>query len=491
MQLPLLPGTILQNRYCLLQVLGQGGFGRTYLVEDQARFNELCVLKEYTPKHTGIYVLDKSQELFNREAKTLYQIQHPQIPQFRAFFKENERLFLMQDYIAGKTYRTLLNERHKKGQTFSEKEMVQFLFQILPVLNYIHNISPKKNEGIIHRDISPENLICRQSDQMPVLIDFGTVKHMVFSSKSPEDIPPETIVGKVGYAPEEQLLKGEVSPNSDLYALGITVIVLMTGRKPQDFFDKFLRSRGWQEDVPSVSRLFATVLNRMIDPIPSCRYQSATELLQALRSLQGLISDPPTPPTPPKDPKGSQPRPPTPPNGSGDIINNPSILRFLQELILILGKQIVSASPLEKSIVAIGAGLILLFTLVLREKPVFPELTPLSILVDIPEKLIVTLPPLQTPTNSRIVTLQGRVVKQPIRHYIEVQSGQRMNALVKEGRVLMTLYQPNQEPMTEGITRLNNVLLGPGDYTFEVYVNKNEGITESDYTIEVRLYDIN
>ncbi|HEY9832626.1 MAG TPA: phosphotransferase [Stenomitos sp.] len=87
-------------------------------------------------------------------------------------------------------------------------------------------------KGIIHRDISPENLMFRQSDKMPVLIDFGTVKHNVFSAVSTEGMPPETVVGKVGYVPEEQLIKGEVSPNSDLYALGITVIVLMIAEKP-------------------------------------------------------------------------------------------------------------------------------------------------------------------------------------------------------------------------------------------------------------------
>lgn len=473
MQLPLLPGTILQNRYCLLQVLGQGGFGRTYLVEDQSRFNELCVLKEYTPKHTGTFVLEKSRELFQREAETLYKIKHPQIPQFRATFEEDERLFLMQDYIEGKTYRTLLSERHKEGQTFSEKEMLQFLFDILPVLNYIHN------KGIIHRDISPENLMFRQSDKMPVLIDFGTVKHNVFSAVSTEGIPPETVVGKVGYAPEEQLIKGEVSPNSDLYALGITVIVLMTGHKPQDFFDEFLRSRCWKKDVPSVSRLFAMVLDRMINPIPSHRYQSATELLQTLRSLKELFPSPPSP----------IPNPPNPPQPNLD--EDPDYLQFIKfvkKLIFSLGRRIISGSPLEKSIVAIGAGLILLFIVFFPKEQAKLPAEPEPTLA--PEATSI---PVSTPIQPPPIILQGKhlVAKQPFSHYIEIKPGQQMNAFVKEGRVFMTLYKPNKEPLIERITKLNDVLLPPGIYTFDVQVNEKDGITESDYTIEVRLYDIN
>ncbi|MGL4617460.1 MAG: protein kinase domain-containing protein, partial [Chroococcidiopsis sp.] len=106
LQPPLQLGTVLQNRYRVDRVLGQGGFGRTYLAEDLGRFNELCALKELIPAQADNYALEKSQQLFQREAAILYQIQHPQVPQFRATFEEDRRLFLVQDYVAGKTYRT-------------------------------------------------------------------------------------------------------------------------------------------------------------------------------------------------------------------------------------------------------------------------------------------------------------------------------------------------------------------------------------------------
>ena len=102
---PAIPsGTVLQNRYHILRILGQGGFGRTYLAEDRGRFDELCAIKEYVSPKTGAYALEKSKELFEREASILYQIQHPQVPQFRAVFEENDRFFLIQDYVAGQTY---------------------------------------------------------------------------------------------------------------------------------------------------------------------------------------------------------------------------------------------------------------------------------------------------------------------------------------------------------------------------------------------------
>ncbi|HBK61993.1 MAG TPA: serine/threonine protein kinase, partial [Cyanobacteria bacterium UBA11166] len=104
-------GTILQNRYHLIRVLGQGGFARTYLAEDLNRFNEPCALKELIPPQTESQGIDKSKELFQREATTLYQIKHPQVPEFRATFEQDGRLFLVQDYVEGKTYRELLNER--------------------------------------------------------------------------------------------------------------------------------------------------------------------------------------------------------------------------------------------------------------------------------------------------------------------------------------------------------------------------------------------
>ena len=147
MQPPITTGTILQNRYRIIKTLGQGGFGRTYLTEDQRRFNELCTLKELIPTTTSTSSWQKAQDLFRREAEVLYQIKHPQIPQFREQFEQDQRLFLVQDYVEGKTYRALLDERQASNAVFTQVEVMYLIQSLLPVLTYIHG------NGIIHRDI--------------------------------------------------------------------------------------------------------------------------------------------------------------------------------------------------------------------------------------------------------------------------------------------------------------------------------------------------
>lgn len=276
MQLPIPTGTVLQNRYRLISLLGQGGFGRTYLVEDQGRFNELCALKELTPPQTG-YALEKSKELFQREAQILYQIEHPQIPKFRAMFEEDQRFFLAQDFVEGKTYRDLLDERKSRGFVFSEQEVVQLMQQVLPVLSYLHG------KGIIHRDIAPDNMILRDRDKLPVLIDFGVVKEI--ATRIQQDVGKQhaTTVGKLGYAPIEQMQTGNAYPNSDLYALAVSAVVLLTGREPQEVLDDNTMTWNWQRWC-QVSPAFAQVINRMLSVTPNQRYASASQVQQALQS---------------------------------------------------------------------------------------------------------------------------------------------------------------------------------------------------------------
>ena len=279
-------GELLGWRYKVLSELGQGGFGRTYLAQDSNRFNEPCVLKEFAPQVEGEAALQKAEELFEREAGTLYQLQHPQIPRFRELFRAEwqgrDRLFLVQDYVEGQTYQELSQTRQHQGQSFSEAEVTDLLLQLLPVLDYIHTA------GVIHRDISPDNLILRQSDRLPVLIDYGGVKQVAarVASISQRVVAPVvqpiaiTRLGKLGYAPAEQLDHGEVHPHSDLYALAVTSLVLLTGQEPQTLFAKGDRTR-WQRSLHLSPRL-TQVLTKMLDPYPGRRYQSAPEVMQAL-----------------------------------------------------------------------------------------------------------------------------------------------------------------------------------------------------------------
>ncbi|TVQ10253.1 MAG: serine/threonine protein kinase, partial [Leptolyngbya sp. DLM2.Bin27] len=277
------PGTTLQNRYRVLQELGHGGFGRTYLAVDLGRFEEQCAVKELEPQQ-GDQFSDKALQLFQREATILYNIEHPQIPKFQAIFEENQRLFLVQDYIDGVTYRELLNQRLQQGMVFSEAEVRQFLQQMLPVLAHIHG------KGIIHRDISPDNVMQRRVDGLPMLIDFGVVKEVVTRIQPPGSPSQVTSVGKLGYAPSEQMQSGRAYPSSDLYALAVTAIVLLTGKEPQDIFDDV--NLTW--NLPyTLSPGLLQVLRRATSYRPGDRYQSVSEMAQAL-GAGGTVQGQPT-----------------------------------------------------------------------------------------------------------------------------------------------------------------------------------------------------
>ncbi|MEH2338095.1 serine/threonine-protein kinase [Nostoc sp.] len=280
------PGLTLGDRYIIVRQIGQGGFGRTYLAEDVNRFRELCVLKEFSPQVQTAYIVQKAEELFEREASVLYKLQHPQIPRFRELLRMNlggkEYLFLVQDYVEGETYNSLLNARIQQGLRFTEAEVRQLLLSILPVLEYIHSL------GVIHRDISPDNLMLRTVDKLPVLIDFGGVKQVVATVASEyyqpgvvASSPSPTLLGKVGFAPPEQMQTGLVSPHSDLYALAATMLVLLTGKQPQELIDNYNLTWQWRREV-SLSPLLAQVLDKMLSTRPSDRYQSARQVLQTL-----------------------------------------------------------------------------------------------------------------------------------------------------------------------------------------------------------------
>jgi len=314
-------GQILGGRYRIVRQLGQGGFGRTYLAEDLNRFNEACVLKEFAPQVQGTYALQKAEELFEREAGVLYKLQHPQIPHFRELFRVTQggqgTLFLVQDFIEGHTYHALLNARRSQGLRFNEAEVTQLLLQILPVLEYIHSL------GVIHRDISPDNLILRSTDGLPVLIDFGGVKQVAatvasqFSSSAAAGAIPATPtrLGKMGYAPHEQMQGGIVHPHSDLYALAATIMVLLTGKEPQQLLNPQTLEWDWRREV-NLSPTLGSVLDKMLQARPGDRFPSVREVLQALTQQFSPIAYPQTQPSPQPKTEATQAIVPPPVKGS-------------------------------------------------------------------------------------------------------------------------------------------------------------------------------
>ncbi|MEH1830120.1 MAG: serine/threonine-protein kinase [Nostoc sp.] len=281
--LPLAVGQVVDNRYQIIRQLGQGGFGRTYLAEDTKKSHQTCVLKEFAPQVQEHQDLQKAKELFEREANVLKKLQHPQIPRFHASLQvqigAKDFFFLVQDYVDGDNYYQLLEQRESQGKTFSEEEVITLLQQILPVLSYIHS------QDVVHRDISPDNLICRRSDNLPVLIDFGGVKQLPASQGfwRTKLVGNNTLLGKKGYAPEEQLRQGQAFFSSDLYSLAVTALVLFTGKEPQKLYDSYQGIWRWGKEIQVSSHLEA-VLKKMLAYKPSDRYQRAEQILKDLPS---------------------------------------------------------------------------------------------------------------------------------------------------------------------------------------------------------------
>jgi serine/threonine-protein kinase len=288
------PGTLINNRYQIQRLLGQGGFGRTYLASDTERFGELCVLKEFVPSSRAEYIVQKSRELFEREARVLYQINHPQIPKFLAWFTHAAGLFLVQEYIDGRTYSSLLWERQQRGELYSEPEVTQWLKDLLPVLTYLHECK------IVHRDISPDNIMLPSGQSQPMLIDFGLVKQQVTQiwATNPESlggIVQQSFVGKFGYSPPEQIRMGQCYPCSDLYALAVTALVLLTGREPNWLMAQGSLEWEWRSYV-NVSDHLAQMLDKMLAEKPKDRYQSARDVLAELQlhaSPEGMATSQP------------------------------------------------------------------------------------------------------------------------------------------------------------------------------------------------------
>lgn len=280
------PGTLISNRYLIQKVLGQGGFGRTYLAVDTQRFGDCCVLKEFLPATTKPEVISRYRKLFEQEAKILYQLQHPQIPRFFAWLMEDEKLFIVQEYIHGNNYSDILSQRlSQQGQSFSEAEVAAWLTDMLPVLQFIHE------RRIIHRDISLENIMLSNNKPQPILIDFGVVKAkltQILSPESPQNFSRASMVGKIGYSPPEQIHFGQSYPCSDIYALGVCAIVLLSGQMPHMLMDDSLNWR-WRSYIP-VSESFATILEKMLANAPNNRYQSAKEAFTQLNSILHTLS---------------------------------------------------------------------------------------------------------------------------------------------------------------------------------------------------------
>lgn len=290
---------ILRDRYIPSKLLGQGGFGAAFLARDRdTPAIRQCVVKQFQPSgDLNPQQFQMAQDLFEREAEVLEQLggHHPQIPDLFAFFplsvprpqggKEDQFFYLVQEFIDGQT---LEEELITKGQ-FSEAEALEVLREILNVLKFVH-----ENHSI-HRDIKPSNIMRHKNGRL-YLLDFGAVKQVTAAGAR---AGRSTGIYSQGYAPPEQMAGAQVYPSTDLYALAVTVITLLTGKEAGELYDSY--SNGWNwRGYTQVSDTLADVLDRMLLATPNQRFPSAQEVIDAL-----TLS--PTPP-PSVIPPTSQPR---------------------------------------------------------------------------------------------------------------------------------------------------------------------------------------
>lgn len=271
---------ILADRYFPQKLLGQGGFGAAFLARDRysPKFR-YCVVKQFKPSgNLSPQELELAQELFRREGEVLEELGHNgQIPDLYAFFplivpssngKGKEQYFyLVQEYIEG---RDLETELKQKGQ-FSEAEVREILQQVLPILEFIHQ------KNVIHRDIKPSNLI-RDRDGIIYLLDFGAVKQIASGANT-----KSTGIYSMGFAPPEQMSGEQVYPATDLYALAVTCINLLTRKPAEQLYDSYNNCWVWH-NYTEISDRLAAILDKMLMATPSERFQSAREVLSLINS---------------------------------------------------------------------------------------------------------------------------------------------------------------------------------------------------------------
>ncbi len=281
-------GTLLSDRYRIIEVLGAGGFGETYLAKDTLRpGSPVCVVKQLKIISDNPKAHQLAQRLFQAEATVLGQLgEHNQIPRLLAYFEIQQSFYLVQEMVEGK----LLRDALSRSRPLSQRAVVKLLRDLLPVISFVHS------QGVIHRDIKPSNIIHRQADGHYVLIDFGAVK--TISNKLADvgaQVTSTVGIGTQGYMPSEQSA-GMPTVRSDIYALGITAIEALTGRPPHALKRSEDGEIIWSHTIPDISPALSSIINKMVRYDFNKRYDSAQDVLDNIEQLddQQLTDDPST-----------------------------------------------------------------------------------------------------------------------------------------------------------------------------------------------------
>jgi serine/threonine protein kinase len=217
---PLNPGKLLANRYLVERMLGGGGMGVVYLARDQRLANRPCAIKEMVDHFIDQQQRLEANDYFAREADTLAQLKHQAIPAITDRFDDQNRHYLVMEYVEGRNLEEELAARG--GDPLPEGLVIDIVRQLCDVLGYLHNMTPP----VVYRDMKPSNVMLTPKGRV-VLVDFGIARLFKAARKG-------TMIGTLGFAPPEQY-KGEVDPRSDIYSLAATMHYMLTARDPEKF----------------------------------------------------------------------------------------------------------------------------------------------------------------------------------------------------------------------------------------------------------------
>jgi len=276
------PGLVLQNRYRVDRLLGKGGMGETWKVDDRGTPKVLKVLMDN---------YKKCIELFQREAEVLKQLDHPGIPKvepdgYFTFQPENstEPLHcLVMEFIEGQNLQEWLEQRN--NQPISQEQAINWLKQLVEILAQVHD------RQCFHRDIKPSNIM-RRSDGQLVLIDFGTVRKVTKTYIEKHQQGDVTKVYSYGYTAPEQF-RGQAVPQSDFFALGRTFVYLLTGKEPiecKEHLETFELQQDWRDSAPLVSKPLADLIDELMALSPENRPENVQAILQHLELLSLKLS---------------------------------------------------------------------------------------------------------------------------------------------------------------------------------------------------------